>query len=271
VAREFEANVNGRGVTVLSESIILAVVPAYAYTLAFAYEYGFTARFGVPASLVVGDLATTLWVLGTLVSSLFLVFWLSNLIFMFLSPAVGESPVARSVARIAWLSLYALALGRLAEASGREALAGVLIAVALGWIFEFGLPMLTQRHRRTITERADAQERTESKVEDLVEFLRRRLGSGTYNIIAVAIGALIGAQLAGDARARNQSRYFILPTLPPQVIIRVYHDHMLTAEADLAAKKLTGRIAVRPIGSDSSVLLEPKEIVPLLAPSSPGT
>lgn len=249
----------------LSEGVLLAAVPGYAYALAYEYEQNYLERFGFPASLVRVDLVTVLWVLGALISSLVLVFWIANLGFLFLAPRLRDAAVARSTARVGWLGLYALAMARLAEASGRWTCVAVVAAATLGALLEFGVPFLAQRRENSLEARARAQEHTEAQVGDLVDHLQRRLGA-SYIPIALAVAALVGAGIAGDARARNQTTFLTLASSAPlDLAVRIYPEYVLVASLQSDNQRLSGKVAIHTVPPDgaSSISFEPKEIGPL--------
>ncbi|HZR82881.1 MAG TPA: hypothetical protein VFD92_17425 [Candidatus Binatia bacterium] len=249
----------------LSEGVLLAAVPGYAYALAYKYEQNYLERFGFPESLVRVDLGTVLWVLGALISSLVLVFWIANVGFLLLAPRLRDAAVARSSARVGWLALYALAMARLAEASVQWTCVAVVAAAALGALLEFGVPFLAQRRESSLEARARAQEHTEAQVGDLVDLLQRRLGA-SYIPVVLAVAALAGAGIAGDARARNQTTFLTLAgSTPLGLAVRVYPEYVLVASLQPDSQLVSGKVAIYTVPPDgaSSISFESKELGPL--------
>jgi len=181
------------------------------------------------------NLTTVLIAFGTLVAVLMALFVLANLAVM-----IGidiRSPIGRSLLRLSIPTLLVMTEFLLYGNVWRPwvSAAGVLVIFVL---LEFGLPLLTQRDKKTYREKLLAQEAHEDKIDSLPTRLARLLGIPSYWLL---LGVFLGVWLfhvAGDAQARRQKEFLVIASTPECVVLRIYGDELICAPFNRATKEV---------------------------------
>jgi hypothetical protein len=140
--------------------------------------------------------------------------------------APASSPLGRSIAFAAAVSLYILALVLL-ERPTRLELGAYGFLLLFFWFFEFVFPLITQRAKRGYLTKLAAQEEVERKVETLIDLLLRRVGRPQALVIVTLGLLLVFAHAAGRGQARRQRDFLVPASEPSYVVLRQYGDRFI--------------------------------------------
>lgn len=219
--------VSGQPNILVSEGLLVAAGPAIAYVGAFAYETAFCRAFRIPIAFITISLTTVLIAFAALLILLLALFLLTNL-----GVIIGidiRSPIGRSLVRVSIPTLILLSLmllyGRALWRSWAWPVAIYVFFVSL----EFGLPLLTQRDKKSYREKLLAQEAIEGRIDSLPSRLFRLLGPRTYWVFVGVVFAIFLLHSAGSAQARRQQEFLVVRSTPECVVLRIYGDRLICA------------------------------------------
>jgi hypothetical protein len=126
----------------LSEGLAVAAVPAVSYAMAFLFEAGYCAHFGIPWTFITVSLTSIFTVFFVLFTTLLLVFLLANGAFGILYPHAWRTPIGRELVAATSVSILFLGVLLLAKPERPWLYFGIyvfLLALNLLW------PLVTQR------------------------------------------------------------------------------------------------------------------------------
>jgi len=238
----------------ITEGLVLALIPVLGYFFAFQYEAGYASYFKYPKELI--DIGLPQIVIATIT------LWTGAImIFMFIESITMTIPKAHrglSDSLIKFLPLAGFFIGSLLVYGWDRAWPFLLVFFLIG-IPEFILPLLTQKDRKTYSEKIEADWDSEWRLREAKNVLSWRLLKmiGHKNIILV-INIFIVAQLvqtAGEVVASRQIRFFTMSSAAEKVVLRIYNDKLICADFDRKTKTVKSGVAIlKPDGSNVTSL-----------------
>lgn len=219
----------------MPEGLLAATIPLTGYLLAFVYEAGFCTAFHIPLSFITLTPTIVFAAVAALTVLVAPLFWLANI--MCIMGLDLRDPVARSLTRLAIPGVLFLLFIGVNPKAWQESiwLLCLLAFLALG---EFGLPLLTQRDKKSYREKLLGQEAVEARVTDLFHVFGRRFGTLPMTIAVVMIMAILLSNIAGRSQAKRQEEFLVLASSPETVVLRVYGDDLVCAQFDRATKEI---------------------------------
>ena len=253
------------GPTRLSPAIWISIIPALAYSLAFAYEAGYAQTFHIPLQLIVITWTAVFIALFVVVGVVGPIMYWANILLIF-SPGENptkkfiQNPVARQFLPIVLLTPLSAILAVIYGWSfWREwvwliVLGGMFTAINLVW------PLLHFKEK-SYRAKIEATEKADRNAPTLLDRIARRSRKGF--LAAVFLVVLLGISWSvGNAQALRQSKFFVLTSSPNEVVLRIYGDRLVIGEYDTTKRRLTGTITLMSL-SGSGVVLRETRVGPL--------
>lgn len=213
--------------TWVTDSVLLAAVPAMAYVLAFAFEYGYYFAYGFPQELISVDL-NRVFVAGAVFLAGILLLLVPASIVLALLPS--DYPLAPAIAQAATFTLaYLVFLVYYWRFDVIAWILGLLLLWYLG--YKFGLP-LTQRGVHGYLQKYHKFEQTRQGRTTLFRTALRVLSPIQSTIVIYFFVAIVLAISFGWSLAREQEHYFVVPGSPERVVLRIYGDSIILAPFD---------------------------------------
>lgn len=246
-----------------TEGVLLAGMSAYAYLLAFLYEYGYCAHFDIPTTFIAPSLSTILVaaaaLAAALVPALYVLAFTTPLFKAARDP--NRRPFRDVFAFSAVLFAAGILLGAIYGYTLRGAVTYVVVAV-LFMLFLFLPAVLSNRHlpiRDRFAQHADLQDQDPFLVTNLLESWMTR-----KQVLLVMAGLLtLGlALLVGDAEATRKVNFLTLKGEPDVAVVRNYGDLIIGAKFDGKSKETTGEFRFLWVS-------DKKEVSFVLAPVGP--
>ncbi len=233
--------------TGLSEALLLALVPAIAYGMAYLYEAAYCNAFEIPRHLISLSPTTVLAVTFGLLSSLVFVLWIANLVGGILYPDILGSPIGRAVHGMLIPVVATIIILILNRPSGLFwYFSGVLLILGL---LTFVFPLITNRKRKSYADKLEGQEEIEANVFLLSDHLRN-LPLRLRAIVILSAVCLWAAHLLVDGDARRQTKFLIPKSQPDRVVLRHYGDLLILAKFDRKSKVVSPEFSFVALASD---------------------
>jgi len=220
----------------LSEGITLALSPIVAYFLAYQYEVGYFAFFGVPTELISVD-TTTLLVIGSAIVGFL------TILFQFGGMLIGMTPE------------------RLLKLPGKVRPFVILFLGFLAMWLVFSM-FLNFRWREAIAVPAGVS------LMVLMQYLSARYGMNrtipdkVFTLLIIAILGVLLFRAIGKWNAENQRSFAVLPDQPGSFVIQKMGDRLLLGTYDENTRTALKTFRISPLG-DQSVAIEKRDIGPL--------
>lgn len=221
----------------ITEGIIIASVPFLGYLFAFAYESGYAIFFNFPKELINIGLPQIVIAISILyTASALLFFGIEGLSFVFFKnkPALYHSIVK-------FLPLFGFAIGYFVIYGWAVAMPFIILVIFLGFS-EFIAPLITQRDKRGYENKLQGYDEADWKVREergafsvrLLKIFDRKNIMFILNLF-ICVGL---TQMLGEAVASRQVKFFVIPSNPEKVVLRIYSDNLICAEFDREKKIL---------------------------------
>jgi hypothetical protein len=247
----------------LTQILLAASIPFIGYGLAFAYERGYTGRYGVPlwmtrVSLVQAALASIAVALLMAVTPLVARVlselasrWIARLV---LAPAVGLAVALWAASETVWkmgphliIPILLIAIfGGFAVHRVYHAIVRPLLGQGGSWL---------ERLKRNALQVAPPRHAP------VLGWLSMRV-RWTLGVLAVGV---LGAHWFGNYRSRHQRDFLVSSSAPTCVAVRQYSDRIVCAVADLTRRRVLPRLRLLP-ASDTKENLTVASLSPLRTP-----
>jgi hypothetical protein len=215
----------------LSEAIIVALASASAYYFSYTYEKAFLSYFGIPQQFITIDITTILSFGAIIFGALILTFPALNMFTILLSRTKNEYLVR--LVRPYWIFLFLILTHFYFFGLDKWTLLIAYLVVCLFFIFfDFIFPLITQRGKKTYTEKLQTQEEIESQFRSLPQEVGIRYGRDTATLVMLLIMGYLISSNAGLAEAMHQKSFLFTNTQPQLVVIRIYSDRLICAQYD---------------------------------------
>ena len=247
--------------------MVLAAVPALAYSMAFLYETAYCQYFDIPPTFVTVSLNSFLILSLSLISSLYAVFVFGNLILGVLYPRAWQTPIGREI--VAGVRTFLLVLAYVAIARPPRPLV-ILASFAMVVVIWFAWPLITQRRVKGYSAKVEAQAALESVPVLPVDFAVQSLSRPVRIMLFWVVLALGGAYWAGGGAARSQTKFLALEDERGLVVLRHYGDLLITAPVDRDTRTVRPMFTLIKNDAGSRVVLRQESIGPLALAKEPA-
>jgi hypothetical protein len=245
----------------ITEGLLIAVVSAGAYLLAFYYEKGFTSYFKIPMHFVSVSLVTIFILVAVAISFLLLIVPIVDFIFGYLPrlhpvlyPGVG---VLLFVSLFSVIHLYLFGLS-----NWPVFIFHLVMLVLVAAIFLL-LPMIIHRKKGKVIERLEEQQKIDQSVLSIYDVIASRFGRESLLVIALSILSINFAENAGRAQAMKQTEFLVLNTEPEMVVLQIYEENMICAPFNRNTKEVETRFRFVKIAEDPKLILNLEKVGPL--------
>jgi hypothetical protein len=205
----------------------LAATPVVAYLLTYVHEAGYCTFFGIPHEFISPSLTTVFVVASSLASFGIVLLWSFDFIVMRIRER--ESPFTRRFFRLLPLIVLVVASFLLYFPLWRK-MVPAIAALAFFTFGEFIFPLLTQRNKPRYTEKLNAQDIVEARVNTLRDLAAATLGVNVFRLLIVLAVAALIAYALGTSRAMRQVEYLVPVKSADAVVLRIYADKLITAQ-----------------------------------------
>jgi hypothetical protein len=243
----------------ISDSLLLGVLTAGAYWIAFRYETAYIKAFGFPIHLAEISLESILVVLLLLSGMVWSLAPFANLLAMFWPKHPALQVKLLRMALMIGLPIWHL----INYGFRRNDLFFYIFMGAFIFVFEIIWPLFVFKDKENLVERFIADEVAEAVPRSRTLFGRvyTSLGPAGYGfVLLILIGGLL-ADSAGDAKAKNEKEYLVYNSDPSLAVVRLYHDRSLCIRIDREKREFDS-ISVRP-SVDGQAELKKAKVGPL--------
>lgn len=241
-----EKQENKRKIPFLGEGILIAVLTAVGYAIAYYYEKGYKGYFLMPEDYIELNPTMIIRVIGlTVVIGIFLF-----IILDFISIHINQlrslnRAVSSIVDEIIWLGVsyffFMMLLGL-----NKYSLVSLLLFLPLISLVSFVIPLLTQRKIKGYRNKLEAavkmeDEKSSNSLKGLMYSIRQRLGYKNFRLALylVLIAATIpNFSLLGEYNANAQTKFMIVEGNPKYIMVGTYKDYAVVAELDTKKKEV---------------------------------
>lgn len=184
---------------ILSEGLLIAVVPLVGYAVAFAYEYGYTNYYGLPWQFISLTLSQILGTTGAMILVLVVVFPVLNIVYTLHAVYKDKHPVVTSLVRVTLSLLPLLALLSIFGSRWRV-WGSYAVIVVLFALMEFLFPLIAFHDKETYAEKLAAAEAHDRNVPNLADRAGIAFGNGAVILMALFVLTCSPCLLAGVER-----------------------------------------------------------------------
>ena len=251
----------------VTQGLFLAAAPLAGYAIAFSYEAGFAAHFGVPLDLVSLDLTKVLLAIAGLLSLGWFLFFVFNPVSILLGAAEWPAPIRERVQNAFTLVVFIAAALHVYGPS--NALLGGVVLVMLGMtFFHYVFPLITQRKTRGYLAKLTAQDELENRQVSVSPIVRSAVQAvGPLGFVLLACTALAGyvAFSLGQAKAERSEWFYCCSDTTNTVLVRAYGSSLVGVRFDPTTRRLTGQLVLGTRGEGQWQTLTWKRVGPLSA------
>lgn len=225
--------------------VVLFLLTALAYCVAFAFEAGYIGYFGVPVEFAEVNLKELLLCASAALGGVGLLANVTNLVLLHWPQTL--SPVVHRMLA-SWLVLVGFVAASLAlRGASWSAWVLAMILPALIGLFEFVLPLWWYRGATSYSEKVEAaMQADKDRNKGLGPLLARRIGVGPLLAIGGAIALVNIAHSTGIYAARKQENFLVAAIEPSCVVLRLRGEEMLCVSLDLKARAVTSQFRFLP-------------------------
>ncbi|WP_422156474.1 hypothetical protein KV699_08735 [Vreelandella titanicae] len=240
----------------VGEGVIVALITAFTYIVAYLYEYGYVSYFGIPKSFISINIVTLLVAAGSIgfivfTSAQFLGFTLP----MFrTSNDVEEKNI--HYRRFMFLNACALVVGIFLFRAYGPSLIGVgiyLVVVIFSNIMIFGFKIL-KPVKMPLKERVSTSALNDDDPFDIWLPIRSFFGINIYRTFMIVILFFWLAYVVGNSEAHRQKE-FLVTTVDKRsyILVRKYEDNFIFLSIAKNNENFTNIIKVKSVSSDEYI------------------
>lgn len=249
----------------ISEGVLLALLSAGAYLLAYYYEKGYASAFNIPTSFINISLSSIL-TFGTILVGLIL--FLMPFINFFFMVTVGRIHPAllRAIIPIAFIFIFLLIQVYFFGFQTLRDWYLVLIYVVVFSLLQLAFPLI--QSGKTYVSKLEAQEKIDGEVVDAYALIQNKFGKDSLLVIIAFILGMYIALSAGRAEAINQKDFLVTNSTPELVVLRIYGDNLICVPFDRITGEIEQNFSVIKNTGDISLALKLEELGQLHLPTA---
>lgn len=246
------------GIT-LSETLLLAIIPFFAYLFTFVYQAGYLKAFELPLQFISITVVDVLNIGGKILGVLFLVFSSINLFSNFLPKGNMPYPLAKRVNQLLLLFLLSFPFLFLFDWGiiSNIFLASLIFAI----LIMFLPPLLSRKHKGTYLqkmEKVDGGIKNDSNPWE-GNLLDRAVNIIGRNVFVTIVYFLLGVYItyyAGMAAAQKQEIFYVANTSPETVVLFMTSDKIVSAPFDKVTKMIEPEFFVINLSNSADLKLQ---------------
>lgn len=214
-------------------ALLVGAIPALGYAIVYMHEWGYLARFSVPAVFMTIDVMTVIRVSIALSGATWLLFAAGNLASMLWPHGKRIARRGTQIAR----TLGTLALGVLLMLIWPE-------RRSYGWFFfgagcffgflDFVWPVVVGPRHLSYSEKLKKADQVDDNTKSLFDRLASAAGPQVALLLAMAMGLLSFAYMRGLYAADKRCEFLLFrtPSARTAVVLKEYHDRMICTHID---------------------------------------
>jgi len=221
--------------SLLSETILLAVVSCLVYAMALFFEIGFLAKYGLSSDLIEGVQPENIYKAIAAIAMLAFIF-ASNMTFAY--SLKGKNPISKDLSSTGfWLfALFFLTY----FVFGINKYTNTIVLIYIFWHIGRYLVMFANcaRKKASISNQLIAKQKskTQKQPESLYDAVIDIIGINKILLTLVIIVIVIFSFLAGIHQARTKVVYEVMQTDPELAIVRMYKSRLIAVPFNREAK-----------------------------------
>ena len=247
----------------LSEAALLAVIPAYAFYLAFRYETGIADYYGYPNYLIAVSLENVFIAFGAVLLFAIFLFFVVNFIFSVVAEENQENLVYFAPLIVSVLIVLSDIILRKREL--------IEFAILNGFVFLFCLfiylpPLFSRKKYGGYFASLKASEDAEDVVKrrSIIGKISLRVGYHSFLAIIILLFFMPGlASSVGHRDARLKSSYLVFEKDKEFVVLKTYGETMICAPFNRKEKTFDQTFFLRPLTSNPEIAFNAERVGPL--------
>ena len=230
----------------LTDALVLAIVPALGYALTVFYEVGYMTYFNLPLSLVRIETPmawiTSAYVLGFFILFSFVFDSVADQIELFLKNPIANWFFPAAVVFILTLIPY-VTRAKLIED-------GDFFSLQLACVIFLShfVPLFFHPFKTPFATRIGDSTAKDKKIKYWSRTLLRHLPQPVLTLIILTYFAIIFSYNLGVSEARHQKWFLVPESAPDTVVFRIYGDNCITSKFDRANQEMIPRLTIQPLG-----------------------
>jgi len=246
------------GIT-LSETLLLAIIPFFAYLFTFVYQAGYLKAFELPLQFISITVVDVLNIGGKILGVLFLVFSSINLFSSFLPKGNMPYPLAKRVNQLLLFFLLSFPFLFLFDWGIISNIFLALLIFAISIMFL--PPLLSRKHKGTYLqkmEKVDGGIKNDSYPWE-GNLLDRAVNIIGRNVFVTIVYILLGVYItyyAGMAAAQKQEIFYVANTSPETVVLFMTSDKIVSAPFNKVTKMIEPEFFVINLSNSADLKLQ---------------
>jgi hypothetical protein len=248
----------------LSETILLFIIPIYAYLILYLYEWGYFNKLSIPDSFIEVNLPDILKI-AIFLPFIFFIYIALELIRL---GKLFENPIRkRIVGTIFYLLFIVLALYFLGLWKW-YLISIVLFFTLLDMYLFFIHPLIIGKNIHGYKEKMFYQSEAFFKSDFLIVRLLKKFGLSFVSLVFIIIEIMCLSVCIGIFVARTQKTFMVIKSSPELIILRKYSQNIVCCEYDREKKEIIKNFYIKTIDqiSREGIRISIEEIGPLKAP-----
>ena len=238
----------------LFQGLILTIIPAFAYLLAFTYELGYATFFNIPIELI--SLSTTLFCLSFIgLGAMSVVsFYLFNTIFKMIHRFTYKHPKIDRIATnwSVWVVVTVIILFLLAEPSFIEVYLIVFLLLIILAIIDFLVVPLFRKINEKLNEAN--QEYVTSLLSEgpLVQF-EQFLEIKMKTILSSIVILFLCTFFMGISEGSQKQMFMVSDGKTQKIVLRIYGGNMILSDFDYNTNEISSSFTIQPVGQSEEI------------------
>lgn len=246
----------------LTETLLIAISPIVAYSIIFAYNYGYFSVFKIPIQLIefsIGQVFIVAVALAGLTGGTFsVVNFLSTFLFNLKVPA----PITKRLRKSFPIYLLFVVNFVLLYKYLQEWFSSLAFLLVFFFI-DFIAPLFAYKTQKGYLKKLEAADRAAKKIDNNVTILDKILQTldiGVARFVAYfVIGIAMIAQL-GRASAIRQEQFYITNTNPEMAVLYMTNTHAVAVEFNRVSHKIGDAYKIIELGQDAKLTFKNEKI-----------
>lgn len=231
----------------ITEGIVIAAVPAFAYWFAFVYQFGYCKYFEIPPEFIEVNIQGVFICIIGIAAILGYIVVGGGPIFNVVN--VTHSIIQRKIKKL-FMAFFIMAAGAfISKIPIKEVTIVALALFVVLAFYEFVLPIFLHREKATYIERLEADERVDHQYESVVDALARKMGPSVFILIFQASLVSMFVAFIGAYGASSTTR-FIIANGGNKIVVKKYGEQFLLAQFNKSKMCISPSLNLANIDSD---------------------
>jgi hypothetical protein len=262
----------------LSETLIIAAVPALAYLLTFALKSGYLSFFHIPSDYITFSVAEILIASAVLVSFVGIAFSFGNLLYSvwaLLPERIRAGALGDRLKQLLFvIFVYGAIYLLFPDLRSTYLKVGFVIGLAALAALQFILPLCTHRDAGSYLDKLEAADASSRQADREVETLVDRLLTSIDRKLVLGLLLMFAlvylAWGVGRYRAISQESFYVVNTSPEAVVLQTTTDYVICAPFDRVSQEIEPAFQILKNGEDQSLVFRLESVGPLVPWSVAG-